>query len=236
LSEGETEELLVPRVRDRLRLTDERGIVRSAVMRGTKTGLTKLVGFAAGPLIEGQQGEDWLLMRPPTRVFVAVDPDDPFDTTKKVEDERRKMLDEIVAVVRAQGVEPNRNDLDSLVRIETWGQSCFEFAHFTNEELALAIHAIHPTCGGLSITILADALEHQRQSGQDIKQVWSKWRPKPSKRVLADRLWPILESKIDSAEQNPSISVPEVVLRVQDAHREALLRPTGRWVLRGRPV
>lgn len=233
--EGETEELLFPLVRDRLQFTDEHGIVRSVVMRGTKTGLTKLVALAAGPLIDRPEGANWLLLKPPTRVVVAVDPDDPFDTDEKIEREREKMINEIAAVVRAQGVEPERDDLDSLIRIETWSQSCFEFAHFDDEELASAIEAVHRDCNGLAHDELVLALGRHREHGQDIKKVWTTWRRAPSKRDLAQQLWPHLERKIAAAETGRTAAFPEVVLRIDMAYQDAGDRPAGRWVLRGRP-
>lgn len=233
--EGETEELLFPLVRERLQFTDEHGIVRSVVMRGTKTGLTKLVALAAGPLIDRPEGENWLLLKPPTRVVVAVDPDDPFDTDEKIEREREKMINEIAAVIRAQGVEPERDDLDSLIRIETWSQSCFEFAHFDDEELASAIEAVHRDCNGLAHEELVLALGLHREHGQDIKKVWTTWRRAPSKRDLAQQLWPHLERKISAAETGRSAAFPEVVLRIDMAYQDAGDRPAGRWVLRGRP-
>ena len=234
--EGETEELLVPRVRDRLRLTDQTGIVRSAVMRGTKTGLTKLVGFAAGPVIERREGNHWLLAKPPTYVMVAVDPDTPFDGPDNVERERRKMIDEIVAVVRAQGVEPDREDLEGLVQITTWSQACFEFAHFTDDELAAALRAVHPNTGGLSAVELVEANHRQRSAGNDLRHAWKNWRPTPSKRALAEELWPILEGKISAAEADEDVPIPEVVLRVEEAHHRAADRRSGRWVLGGHPL
>jgi hypothetical protein len=234
--EGETEELLVPRVRDRLRFDDSHGIVRPVVMRGSKAGLTKLVGFAAGPLIEKRQGEHWLLVKPPTRVFVAVDPDPPFDTQVNIDNERRKIIEEIVAVIRAQGVDPERRQLESLVRIETWTHSCFEFAHFDDEELATALEASHRNCNGLGHQELAKAIGQCRAHQVDIKQVWSNWRPKPSKRAVAEQLWPTLERKVIAALANPNAAVPEVMARLQDAYLQAGDRPAGAWVLRGRPM
>lgn len=231
--EGETEEFLFPLVRDRLRFTDADGIVRSVVMRGTKADLTKLVALAAGPLIDRPHGKDWLLMKPPTRVLVAVDPDDPFDTDKKIEKVRANMIDEIVAVIRAQGIEPDRHELDSLIRIETWSQSRFEFAHFDDEELASAIEIVHPDCNGLTHERLVAALGEHRKHGQDIKKAWARWRKPPSKRALAKVLWPRLEAKIAATEAGQVAAVPEVVLRLQLAYQDAADRPAGRWVLRG---
>jgi hypothetical protein len=234
--EGETEEIIVPRVRDHIRIPDEAEVLRSVVLRGVKGDLTKLAAFASAPLIEGRQGNDWLLVKPPTYLLVAVDPDPPFDTEGNVEVQRRKIIDEIVAVVRSQGVEPQREDVESLVEITTWSASCFEFEHFTDAELAEALRSIHIDCGGLDRANLEGALSAQRLHRQDIKNVWRNWRTPPSKRILADALWPILERKLDAAAEDSSREVPAIAERLLDAFHRAMQRPRGRFVLRGTAI
>ncbi|MDP9418827.1 MAG: hypothetical protein M3P53_01505 [Actinomycetota bacterium] len=234
--EGETEELLLPRIQSRMRFCGAESLVRTVVMHGTTKDLTKLVSFAAAPLIERAQGDHWLVVKPPTQVFVSVDPDFPFDSAENIERWRTKMVNEIVAVIHAQGVDPDRDQLDSLVRVETWSQRCFEYAHFDDEELATALEAVHPDCNGLGHEELVRAVGHHRAHRQDIKQVWCNWTSKPSKKVLADELWPFLERKIAAAESTSGAAVPEVVLRLDHAYCEAANRQTGRWILRGSPV
>ena len=129
-----------------------------------------------------------LLVKPPTHLLVVVDPDPPFDTPQMVEAERQKIIDEMVAVVRTQGVDPDRADLESLVEVSTWHEGCFEFEHFSDSELASALLAVHPDCNGLDHTRLETALAAQRQHGQDIKNVWRNWRRAPSKRAVAESL------------------------------------------------
>jgi hypothetical protein len=47
-------------------------------------------------------------------------------------------------VLRAQGVQAaNLAEVDELVRIRTWSASCYEFAHFTDEEVADGITTVH---------------------------------------------------------------------------------------------
>jgi hypothetical protein len=58
-------------------------------------------------------------------------------------------LNEISAVLRAQGVgAANPAEVEGLIRICTWSASCYEFAHFTDEELADGIMTVHTTIGG----------------------------------------------------------------------------------------
>jgi hypothetical protein len=174
-----------------------------------------------------------LLVKPPTHLLVVVDPDPPFETPGRVEMQRQRIVDEMVAVVRAQGVDPDRAELESLVEVTTWSERCFEFAHFTDSELAGAIVAIHPDCNGLDRGALEGALAMQRQHHNEIKNVWSKWRRAPSKTALAEALWPVLRTKLDAAAADSSIAPPPIALRLIDAFRKAVQRPHGRFRLHG---
>lgn len=180
--EGETEEVLVPLVRDHIRIPNQAEVIQSVVLRGIKGGLTKLAAFASAPLLGEKmpphhQGDAWATVKPPTRLMVVVDPDPPYDSPEHVEEQRRMIVEEIIAVVRAQGVEPNRGDVDSLVSVKTWSASCFEFAHFTDDELAEALLKVHRQCGGLDQARLAAALRVQRDHRRDIAHVWRNWWP-----------------------------------------------------------
>jgi hypothetical protein len=167
---------------------------------------------------------------------VVVDPDPPYDSPMNVEEQRRLIVEEIIAVVRAQGVEPNRDDVDSLVSVKTWSASCFEFAHFTDDELAEALLKVHPHCGGWDKARLVAALRAQRDNGWDIKNVWKNWRPPPSKTALARELWPVLRSKLDAAADDPTADLPPIAEALISAFREAVRRPHGRFVLRGTEI
>lgn len=231
--EGETEEMLVPLVRDHIRIPARPELIQSVVMRGTRKDLTKLAAFASAPLVDRHQAGAWLVAKPPTRLVVVVDPDPPFHSAKSVEAERQKILSEIVAVVRAQGVDPNREDIDDLVTVKTWSEPCFEFEHFTDEELAAVLLDLHPHCGGLDQARLRSALAAHRRGRQDIKEAWKNWRPRVQKPDLARRLWPILENKLDQAMADAARPLPAVAAALVEAYHEAARRPAGHFVLRG---
>jgi hypothetical protein len=173
------------------------------------------------------------LVKPPVVLMIAIDPDKPFDTPAGIENERKKIIDEIVAVVRAQGVDPDRTALDTLVRVTTWTEGCFEFQHFSNEELADTLIAVHPRHGGLTREQLARALGHHRAAHHDIKYVWANWRPEPSKRDLALALWPVLQKKLEAAGSKPAEEWPAIARALVDAEIEASQRRVGRLLIRG---
>jgi hypothetical protein len=236
--EGETEEILVPLVRDHIRVPGQAEVIQSVVLRGVSRDLTKLAAFASAPLLgekkpSHSQGDVWVTVKPPTRLMVVVDPDAPYDSPENVEEQRRLIVEEIIAVVRAQGVEPNRDDIESLVFVKTWSESCFEFAHFTDDELAEALLKVHPHCGGQDKARLVAALKVQRDHGCDIKNVWKNWRPPASKKALARELWPVLRGKLDAAASNPTVILPPIAEVLISAFQEAMHRPHGLFVLRG---
>jgi len=240
--EGETEEYLTPAVFDALGIPHEPEWVRTVVMRSVDADLTKLAAFAAAPLLGERQGNDWLLIKPPTRLMVAVDPEGGFETAEAAEAERQKILREIRNVLAAQvGVPEARlgqvmvlEDLDELVSVHRWDGGCFEFAHFSDERLAealLAIHRGHPQPGRDD---LIQALQRHRQHRDDIKQVWANWRPKPSKRDLAHQLQSELEAQVRRAFEGTTASLPQLAQLVWDAYRIAKSQPAGLFLLKGR--
>jgi hypothetical protein len=165
--------------------------------------------------------------------MVAVDPENQFEPAK-VNSTRSLMLNEIRNVLKAQGVKAQDGDLEALVEIRTWTQSCYEFAHFTDEELADGIIAVHPTCDGWSRDQLIASLGYWRGAGKDIKRVWlsgwdptlnkptgKKWNSVVSKTKLAEALWPVLEQKIQRARFDETAPLPEIVEVVQLAYHTA---------------
>jgi hypothetical protein len=144
---------------------------------------------------------------------MAVDPDKPFNTPENIEKERTKLLDEIKDVLKTQGVErPNPDELEHLVEIRVWNAPCYEFAHFTDEELAEASRQrTRRSTAGRGTMVIA-ALNHWRGEDKDIKLVWyrggptaqpnkwtGKWEYEVSKVKLAEALWPTLLRKIQLA-------------------------------------
>lgn len=204
-------------------------------MRGDSRDLTKLAAFAAAPLLGERRHNDFRqLIKPPTWLMLLIDPDAKYETPKAVERERQKIVDEIELVVRTQGADPDRGELEDLVRIHTWDASCFEFAHFTDAELARALHRTHRDCGGLDAQKLRRALAHHRKHREDIKKVWANWRPSVSKLDLAEQLWPMLEGKITAAMNDPDGELPPVASRLAEAYALARSRPNGTFVMRDR--
>lgn len=219
--EGETEEYMVPRIWQALQLPNAPELMRVINLRGIKERIVKIGAFAAAPLVGELHENYYTLIRPLTKLLVAVDPDPPYDTPEQVEARRTEVLGEIKLVLAVQGAEADPDDLQNLVEIRTWSESCFEFEHFTDDQLADAILAVYQRAQAPDRTQLMKALRIHRANRQDIGKVWTNWRPKVSKTQLAKRLWPALEVEIlDQSSSNPPPTMAQVVyeayLQAQD--------------------
>lgn len=124
----------------------------------------------------------------------------------------------------AQGAKTTDEELNELLYIQTWSASCYEFAHFTNEELADALMVVHKTVNGMTRDELIGAPQKLRDRSKnghdrvDIKQAWGQWEHEPSKVELARQLWPMLERKIERCRDEDDAPVPEIVEVVERTH------------------
>ena len=236
--EGDTEYTHGPMVWKALDYPDAPELMRLLNLRGVDRNVEKVAALAATPLVgerlPGRPG--WRLIKPPTRLMIAVDPEGAqFGTPDAVARTRRKIMRDVLDSLKDQGVtNPNPAELDELVDIRTWPERCYEYAHFNDDELAYAIMAVHHTIDGWSRDELIGALEFWRKRGEDIKRVWESgrwdehrqrptgaWQHEVSKPELAIALWPTLQAKIDDCRVDPDAPIPPIVNVVRDAYHIA---------------
>ncbi len=231
--EGETEELLVPRVFDHLGLRRAPDLVRLLCMRGADAELPLVAAATVAPLLGQRRGDSYDMIRPPARLVIAVDQDEGWDSSAKVERKRANILNAIRKVIAAQGATVSDDDLESFVVVKQWPGKCFEFAHFDDAELAAGLRRINPTCGGLTEAALVARIAEIRERGLDIKKVWDRtWSPQPSKVALAEALWPTLKARIDDARWSETKPIPEVADVVHEAYQLAQRSRIGTFVIR----
>jgi len=228
--EGEVEEHLYPLVRAELGMTDDYAVVQMFGVRGVKANLSLLAALAATPQVDDSPSPDYELRSPPTKLLIAMDPEDKYQTASDVEIQTQKLVKQIQERLTAQGVtNPDPIEIATLVEIRTWTNRCFEFEHFTIEEIADALIDLHHDHGGLDRDRLIEVLRKTLERENDVKKVWKTWRPEVSKIHLAERLWPHLQQRIEEADDD-KVDLPEFAQVVLDAHLRAA-RFAGTWSL-----
>lgn len=201
--EGDTEELLLPRVFDVLGIPSDPEWIRVAEFGGVDKDLTNLAKFAAGPVIGIDHGDYVELDRPVTRFLVLVDAEKRYSDRLKRAKQRLLLLDAVAAALPPD----LRGDLYSadahIVEIRTWGKLPFEFAHFTDRQLADAIgHAAKTPHPSGPAGLLAAVRAERGRPRPNVENLWrdGRWSgARLSKPALADACWPTLEAKIERA-------------------------------------
>jgi hypothetical protein len=212
--EGETEELTVGQIIDLLVPAGQRGHIRVRNLHGTRRDLTLLADELARPLAGAPACGNWLTLRqPPTRLLVAVDPEEKYATPALCAEQRRKLVDRVDQTLRFGGVAVDRADLEALVEVRTW-DAPFEFAHFTDDELAQAALAQRRAGHQVTVPDLAAALHQIRTTTKKLDLIEASLRNHLDKVELADALWPVLKVKIESCAATGDFSAVPVAAAV----------------------
>lgn len=198
--EGETEEAILPKVQDKLGFHPTRSEMEVVRLPGVGGDVGLVASYAAVPAIGRGVPKGLLLDRPLTHVLVAVDAEGPYKTPEMQEARRRSILEKILdRLPPERRTEAIRRQLDGLVSIVTWGREPFEFAHFSNGEIARGVDRLYKRRYGRPPerkTWAKDVEQVRRMSPNVLKLRNAK---RMSKVDLALELWPVLERKIDRA-------------------------------------
>ncbi len=202
--EGETERRILPRVMAQLGIDLDPNWMRIVEYGGTTKArhLSLLARFAAQPMLGRDLGNGTTLDRPVARLLVLADAENDYASLADQRRQRKLLLDSI-----AKEIPPDlRRDLYNnsrrgrMVEIKTWGKYPFEFAHFTDAQLADALQSVaatpHP--GGRPGLIAAIHREGLTSSPNIDDVNWG-GRGRLSKPDLADAMWPVLERRIERA-------------------------------------
>jgi hypothetical protein len=203
--EGETEMLLMPRV-----LAEVAGkpvpstLIELVNMKTIDRDLDMLIRYVAGPKPGQEHGDLVLLTQPPTRVLVAVDPEKRFATKAKQRKERDKLVSRLhESLPRALRSKESLKQLNDFVHVVTWGTTPWEFANFSDAELATAIMKCTPLPSGMTRRDLIAALKAERTVGKtrsgrspNVEVICRGWPDQFRKLDLAEELWPLLKAKV----------------------------------------
>jgi hypothetical protein len=221
--EGATELLLFPRVMERFGIRTDDDFIAIQDAEGVSKDLSPLLSYAIAPRVESAEDGRYLrLHRPLTRILVVTDAEGPMTTSAMRDKQRQKWVDRLWrALPSAHRTDAVRSSLDRLVYIDTWttGGLSFEFAHFTDLELARALARLDHRRRGPSVQRWRQLASDCRRRHGNLKEIFG-WG---SKVALADELWPVLDAKITKAEKRGTetrIPIVRVVDRATDLARE----------------
>jgi hypothetical protein len=233
--EGATEMLLVPRVMEALGIRNDPDWMRLVDFGGTRKKLALLARYAAEPLVGQDHGAFVVLDRPVTRFLVLADAENLYATAADRRLQRRLLLDSIAETLPKD----LRRDLYTrsarIVEILTWGKQPFEFAHFTDAQLADALLARSGKTHPQGRPALIQSINKQRtlDPTPDIDDAWK--ASGVSKSDLADQLWPLLAARIERAIRQET-NGPPIMKGMLRAYELAMLSYRGNMSLRRHPT
>jgi hypothetical protein len=242
--EGKTEMLLMPRV-----LAEAYGkpvpstLIELVDMKTIDRDLDLFVRHEAGPRLGDNLADDAVLLaRPPTRILVAVDPEKSYADRAGVRGQRDMLVRRLYeALPTGMQSGTTMRQLRSLVDVVTWGTTPWEFANFTNTELAKAIMQCSALPSGMTRRDLAAALETERnlrstnaRRSPDVEAICRAWprSAKFRKADLVEVLWPTLQRKVQrdlASGKRPRVPAARVAVKAltmafeYPRHRPAIL-------------
>ena len=218
--EGESEVEVIPRALDTF-LPSWRSRVRWVNAHGVDVDLDALTAYAGQLALGREHGEIVLLDRPFTRFLIVFDPEGSFATAAQRDEKRRRWA----ARIQETLPEPHRSSpvvtpqITQLVEVDTWGAP-FEFAHFTDGEIARAATRVARRLNPTAPRIVARSVAQVRRHGGDLGNLWKRWPYRGvTKPAVAEELWPSLEHRLHEATRAGDITtVPlgRVLLRVAE--------------------
>jgi hypothetical protein len=218
--EGKTEYEIVPRVMDLLGIEWRDNRIKIVDFGGTGN-LTLLARYAVEPVLGRDFGRGVALDRPLTRFLVMADAENNYGTVEKRRRQRRLLLDSLTVNVptdlRSDYYGNTRRG--RIVEILTWGKLPFEFAHFRDSQIAdamLQVATVQPPNGRAGL-VHDLHIQRTQRAAPDVGKVF--WRNGGlTKPILADALWPVLESKITDAIQKgkPGPPIMKACLRAYE--------------------
>lgn len=197
--EGPTERLLFPRVMRQVGLRTDDDFISIQDAEGVETDLGPLLAYAVAPRVVEEEGARYLkLLRPPTRILIVLDPEGTFSTKEQRAERREKWVKRLMRTLpKERRTNVFREQIENLVEVITWRRNTdsFEFAHFTDLQLATAIDVLDRRQRKPSLAKLRELVTEARHERRNIDTLMHG----VSKVDLADELWPVLERRIERA-------------------------------------
>ena len=209
--EGHAEYEIAPRVLDILGYDPLASRIAIVNLKSIKGDVKLLARVVAVPRLDTDGDRYSRLFSPLTSLMVVVDPEPPYESPDSVEAKRNEMIDSVLdSLPPPLRSDAMRNELALILHVHRWPAE-FEFAHWTDSELAEALQDVSPVAADIPLEELAKHITKHRAAGDTIKSVWNNWRHPPSKAKLALALWPALERRIRITSAPEEIPIVQVI-------------------------
>lgn len=234
--EGPTEMLLMPKViEELLGRPAPSSLIECVPLNTIDQSLDMFVRHSVALRIGESRGDYVMLDRPATKILVAVDPERDYESARKVEQQRRKFVtwvhSSLPSEVRSR---VTATDLDSLVTVRTWGSTCWEFANFTDTDLARAIARRWVLPPGVTWRTIRNrvAALRRRYKTPDIEVVATCWHVRVKKVPLAHELEDALMTRVQQRRERgtlhrlPAARIADEAIRLAlSTHRRTVALP-----------
>lgn len=232
--EGTSEMDVAPKAMRALGIPVRDSFIRLVNLGGINKQLELLARYIV-PSLRRVGGNSAELLRPPTRLMVVTDAEPPYASRAARAKLRSDLAKHVWNALEAQfQTKAALADIETLIDVVTWTprrQSNFEFAHFTDLQIARAILMTGRAPAGLDISALATSITGVRQGGGNLKRVWQTWTaPTPDKPLVWQYLWPMLERRIIRLGPERRARVP--LVRVLEVARAKASGPRSNLLLR----
>jgi hypothetical protein len=195
--EGTSEMEIAPLLLSAMGFDERLGLVQLVNLKSVDGDVRLLARAVAVPQIDPDGYRGARVLRRLTGLVVAVDQEKQYVSDKACERVRQSIVDEIFTSLPKSVRTPTmRSQLEHLVIVRAWGpERTFEFAHFSDAELARAIRRL----AGKAAPPYADLVKivaRHRAGDRDVEKIWKNWAVKPGKPQLAQALWPVLHKRV----------------------------------------
>jgi hypothetical protein len=232
--EGQVEMIMMRNTMDHLHVPRRRNYIELFDVGGVDKNYGLLGGYVAAPELGKPLPPDMVLLnRPVTRFMVVSDPESKLRTQQGRDEKKRQIVDSMMGrLASAYRTSQIRTQLESMVVVETWtGKESFEFAHFTDDEIAAGIKAAYQGAVRPEPTVTpAEAAVIRKRQG-NLKEVLRRLpTPQIGKDQLAEAMWPILRTKLDLHVEHrilDDLPITRILRRAIDMATTSLRRSTG---------
>ncbi len=208
--EGHAEYEIAPRVLDMLGHDPLASRITIVNLESIKGDVKLLARAVAVPRLDIDGDRYSRLFSPLTSLMVVVDPESPYESPDNVEAKKNEMVDSVLgSLAPPHRNEAMRDEIAQILHVQSWPAE-FEFAHWTDTELAEALQYVSPDAADIPSEELAKSISKHRTAGDTMKSVWNNWRRPPSKAKLALALWPALERRIRTTSAPEEIPIVHV--------------------------